>query len=106
MSAVKVLFSNSHSDLNDQLKDWLGTGGVVIRDVSMDSNRNGHCLVVLYEQGDQVRYEGNVLFAWSHAELEGQANEMLKAALLESGAQFVAIGSNEYGHCLCIIRQV
>lgn len=105
MSAVRMFFSHSHYNLDDELREWLSHNDVTVTGISMDSNQHGHCLAVLYEPGGGARYESMISFAWRHDELEAQVNEALQAAG-EPGAQCGALGSNEHGHCLCIIRRV
>ncbi len=104
---VKILFHNSHRSLQDQLNAWLTeiAGTATITGVTMDSNNYGHCIAILYQQDGQGRlYRGHVFFHNSHSSLEQAANAGLEAAQAEWG-RFVAIGSNEYGHCLCIIEE-
>jgi hypothetical protein len=105
MSAVKVLFSRNHQDLLNDLQTWLLRTESTLLGVSMDSNEYGHCLVLLHEPGSSRRYEGQIFFSPRHESLEDVANRSLTAS--RPGAQqLVAVGSNQYGHCLCIIREV
>jgi len=104
---VKVLFSSRHDDLNQQLNAWLEqvSGWVVINGVSLDSNDYGHCLALLYEKSEPGRYyRAHVFFGSGHTFLEEEANRGLQEAQAHWG-RFVAIGSNQYGHCLCIIEE-
>ncbi|MDF2626175.1 MAG: hypothetical protein K0R39_6 [Symbiobacteriaceae bacterium] len=105
MSAVKVFFSRSHLDLQDELQAWLQQSESEILDISMDSNEHGHCLVLLHEPGGSHRYTGQVFFSTGHTSLEEVANQAAVAARPD-GQQHVAVGSNQYGHCLCIIREI
>ena len=105
MSAVKVFFSAKHQALHDELQGWLDHSEVVIQGVTMDSNDYGHCLVVLHEPGSGHRYHAQIFYATRHHDLEQQANEALASAP-RGGAQVVAVGSNQYGHCLCVIREL
>lgn len=105
VSAVKTFFSSSHQTLSDQLQNWLQHSETTILSISMDSNDYGHCLVVLHEPGAARRYDAQVVFSSKHDQLEGLANQALYP-LRPGGQQLVAVGSNNYGHCLCIIREV
>jgi hypothetical protein len=106
-TAVKVLFSHSHRSLEEQLNQWLEqvSGTVTITGISMDSNDLGHCLVLLYEDGGERHYyRGHVFFHRRHSGLEQEAHH----GLTEAGAQwgrFVALGSNQHGHCLCVVEE-
>jgi len=104
MSAVKVFFSSSHSTLNDELQAWLGHVETTILNISMDSNEYGHCLVLLHEPGAGRRYTAQVFFSSRHSSLETTANDGLLQGR-PGGHQLVAVGSNQYGHCLCVIRE-
>lgn len=103
-SAVKVFFSQSHSVLNDELQAWLKemAGQVTITGLSMDSNQYGHCLAVLHRTGGGPAYGGRVVFHRRHDGLEEAANQALAQAP-DVTVDFMVVGSNEYGHCLCII---
>ncbi|HLN64707.1 MAG TPA: hypothetical protein VK464_24555 [Symbiobacteriaceae bacterium] len=105
-TAVKVLFSQSHYTLNDELVGWLkqSANQITIRGISMDSNQYGHCLTVMYTTGGGPAYGGLVLFSRRHDDLEAEANETLAQAQ-HMAFEFVAVGSNEHGHCLCVIGQ-
>jgi len=106
-TAVKVLFNPSHRSLQEVLNEWLAevSGSVTITGITMDSNQYGHCLAIMYEQGGEGRlYRGHVFFSRQHSALEQEANAGLAAAQAEWG-RFVALGSNEYGHCLCVVEE-
>jgi len=106
-TAVKVLFNSSHRTLQEMLNQWLAevSGSVTITDVTMDSNQYGHCLAIMYQQsGEGRQYRGHVFFSQRHTALEEVANEGLVAAQAHWG-RFVALGSNEYGHCLCVVEE-
>lgn len=105
MSAVKVIFSKGHLTLQDELQAWLQGSESTILGISMDSNDYGHCLVLLHEPGGSHRYTGQVFFSPGHGSLEEVANRAATEAR-PGGQQFVAVGSNQYGHCLCVIREV
>ncbi|HYF77748.1 MAG TPA: hypothetical protein VD973_11480 [Symbiobacteriaceae bacterium] len=105
MSAVKVLFSRSHMDLQDELQAWLQRSESTIHSISMDSNDHGHCLVLLHEPGGSHRYAGQIFFSPGHASLEDVANRAMTTGR-PGGQQLVAVGSNQFGHCLCIIREI
>ena len=105
MSAVKVFFSSSHAILQDELQSWLQHTEHTILGISMDSNEYGHCLAVLFEPGSGRRYDAQVFFSSRHDGVEAEANSALVQGR-PNGTQLVAIGSNKYGHCLCIIREV
>ena len=106
-TAVKVFFSQSHYTLNDELVAWLkqSAGQVTIRGITMDSNQYGHCLTVMYTMEGGPAYGGQVLFSRRHDDLEAQTNQTLAQAQ-HMNFDFVAVGSNEHGHCLCVIGQV
>jgi hypothetical protein len=104
MSAVKVFFSTNHLALQDELQTWLRQSESTLLGISMDSNQYGHCLVLLHEPGNAHRYEGQIFFSTRHESLESVANNGLTQAR-PGGQQLVAVGSNEYGHCLCVIRE-
>lgn len=78
------------------------TGRILIRSVSMDSNEHGHCLAVLYEQARGPAYRTQVVYSTRHDGVEAAANNAMDA---EVGVQFsfVAVGSNNYGHCLVLV---
>lgn len=106
-TAVKVLFNTSHRTLQEMLGEWLAeaSGSVTITGITMDSNQYGHCIVIMYQQGGQGRfYRGHVFFSQRHTALEQEANAGLAAAQAHWG-RFVALGSNEYGHCLCVVEE-
>lgn len=104
MSAVKVFFSARHGELNDELQAWLDHSETKILGITMDSNEYGHCLVLLHEPGAGPRYSAQVFFASRHSNLEETANGGLMQGR-PGGHQLVAVGSNQYGHCLCVIRE-
>lgn len=104
MSAVKVLFSQSHGLLESGLQEFLvqTRGQIRITGVTMDSNEYGHNLVILYNRAPGPEYYGHIYFDRRHDGLEEQTNR----ALAEAGQwrpELVAVGSNQYGHCLTII---
>lgn len=105
-SAVKAFFNTSHSTLQQELQAWLAkqASQIVIRNVSMDSNDYGHCLAVLYEPGPGPVYCGLIAFNRRH---DGAAEEAT-ALLEQQDAEFalIAVGSNQHGHCLCLIGRV
>ncbi len=106
-TAVKVLFDRSHSGLSEQVNQWLAeaSGHVLITGLSMDSNEHGHCLVIMYQTGAGSKvYRGHIFFSASHSALEQQATRGLQTAQAQWG-KFVAIGSNQHGHCLCVIEE-
>lgn len=104
MSAVKVIFSSSHSALQNELQHWLQHTENTILGISMDSNEYGHCLAVLFEPGGSHRYDAQVFFSSRHDGVEAEANSAQMQGR-PGGTQLMAIGSNKYGHCLCIIRE-
>lgn len=106
-TAAKVFFDSRHDGLEQELNQWLGqvSGEVVISGISMDSNDYGHCLAIMYQAaGGGKLYRGHVFFNHSHTSLEGEANQGLSAAQAQSG-KWLAIGSNQHGHCLCVIEE-
>lgn len=106
-TAVKTLFNSSHSALHQQMNQWLAevSGQVQITGVSMDSNEYGHCLVIMYQTGVQGRfYRGHLFFHSNHSALERDVNQGLATAQAQWG-KFVGVGSNQYGHCVCVIEE-
>lgn len=106
-TAVKTIFSSRHDGMGHELNQWLSqvSGQIVITGMSMDSNEYGHCLALMYQTGDGGRqYRAHVFFNSSHAALEHEANRGLAAAQAQWG-KMLAIGSNQYGHCLCVIEE-
>jgi len=106
-TSVKLLFDSSHLGLAEQLNRWLAeiSGQVLVTGLSMDSNQYGHCLVIMYQVGAGGRnYRGHLFFDSGHGRLEEQARRGLAAAQAQWG-KFVAVGSNDYGHCLCVIEE-
>jgi len=103
-SGVKLLFHNSHRSLEAELQQWLGqvNGQVTIHRTMMDSNQYGHCLVVQYEMSGGPVYRAKVIYDRRHDGLEEQANALLAEAN-QAATPLVALGSNDYGHCLCLI---
>lgn len=104
---VKILFSRRHDDLGQQLNAWLQevSGQVTITGISVDSNEYGHCFSVMYQTGQGGHlYRAHVFYNTSHSGLEAEANRGLQAAQAQRG-RFVAIGSNQYGHCLCVVEE-
>lgn len=106
-TAVKLFFDRSHYGLNQDFQAWLKqtASQITIRGISMDSNQYGHCLTVMYTKEGGPTYGGQVLFSRRHDDLEAQTNETLAQAQ-HMAFEFVAVGSNEHGHCLCMIGQV
>jgi len=105
-SAVKLLFASSHSALAADLEAWLQETAeqVQITGISLDSNEFGHCLAVLYDLGAGPVYTSRVWFHTQHWGLEEEANaELLK--LSPAKCRLIAIGSNKYGHCLCVVAE-
>lgn len=106
-TAVKLFFDSRHDGLERDLNQWLGqiSGQVVMTGMSMDSNKFGHCLTVMYQTGGEGRhYRAHVYYHSNHSRLEQAANQGLTAAQAQWG-RLVAVGSNEYGHCLCVIEE-
>lgn len=106
-TAVKMLFSRSHGELEQQLNQWLEqiSGQGSITGISMDSNEYGHCIALMYQIGGTGRfYRGHLFFHSRHTVVESEANQGLQAADAQWG-RFVALGSNQYGHCLCVIEE-
>ncbi|MBP2019221.1 hypothetical protein J2Z79_002646 [Symbiobacterium terraclitae] len=106
-TAVKVLFDSSHRTLEEMLNEWLAevSGSVTIIDVTLNSNQYGHCIVILYQETGEGRfYRGHLFYGQRHTALEQEANAGLAAAEAQWG-RFVALGSNEYGHCLCVVEE-
>lgn len=106
-TAIRTFFHGRHSELSRQLNEWLSqvSGQVVITGISLDSNDFGHSLVVMYQLGDGGRqYRAHVFFHSSHSSLEAEANRGLAAAQAQWG-RFVAMGSNQRGHCLCVVEE-
>ncbi|MFZ5816041.1 MAG: hypothetical protein ACOY93_12150 [Bacillota bacterium] len=104
---VRIFFHHRHDRLQEELNQWLEevAGQVVVTGVSMDSNKFGRCLVVMYQTGEEGRlYRAHLYYHSSHSRLEAEANEKLAAAQAQWG-RLVALGSNEYGHYLCIIEE-
>lgn len=103
-AAVKILFHSSHHSLGAQLQEWLRevSGQVTITNISMDSNRYGHCLAIAYVERSGPAYRGSVWFHSRHDGLERVAKDSLKG-LSPARQTFMAVGSNEYGHALCLI---
>lgn len=103
-TAVKTFFGRSHQTLGQELQAWLTeqTGRITIRSVSMDSNEYGHCLALMYEMVPGPAYRAQVVFNQRHTDLETAANDLLAGV---AGVQFsfVAVGSNQYGHCLVLV---
>ena len=89
------------------MQEWLGqvNGQVIIHRLMMDSNQYGHCLVIQYEKTKGPIYRAKVVYDRQHHGLEAQANELLMEAN-QSAAPMLALGSNDYGHCLCLIDAV
>lgn len=107
LTSVKTFFSSRHDGLGKELNEWLAqvSGQVVVTGISMDSNEYGHCLVVMYQTGEGGRqYRAHVFFNSSHSSLEREANQGLAGAQAQWG-RLVAIGSNQYGHCLCVVEE-
>ncbi|MGE5673271.1 MAG: hypothetical protein ACM3XM_05240 [Mycobacterium leprae] len=106
LSRVKLFFDFSHSDLSAQLAEWLDEtmGQIRVTGVTMDSNQHGHCIAVLYQETPGPVYRAHVWFNWSHMALQQDVNEGL-AAVEQAEGRFVALGSNDHGHCLCIIAE-
>lgn len=105
MALVKILFSSNHRTLHDNLQTWLqdNPGQAVIHSISMDSNQYGHCLAIAYSNENGPVYRGNIWFHSRHSELETQVNEALSGKVQGQGA-LIALGSNDYGHALCLIE--
>lgn len=106
-TGVKVLFHSSHNALQEQLNQWLArmSGSVTITGISMDSNQYGHCIAIMYQTGGEGRYyRGHLFFHSNHTALDQAANLGLQEAQAQWG-RFVAIGSNEHGHCLCVVEE-
>lgn len=106
-SMVKVLFSRRHDELSQQLNQWLHqvAGQVCITGISLDSNEYGHCLAVMYQHGGEGKlYRAHLFYHTRHSNLESEANQGLQVAQAQ-WAKFIAIGSNQYGHCLCVIEE-
>lgn len=106
-SAVKVFFHQRHGELAKQLTEWITqvSGRIQIQSISIDSNEYGHCLSILYSTGgEQHFYRPHLWFSSRHSELEQLANQGLAAAGAQHG-RFIAMGSNQYGHCLCVIEE-
>jgi hypothetical protein len=106
-TAVKVFFRPNHNHLNEELQGWLKqtAGQITVIGITMDSNQHGHCLAVMYAAEGGPTYGGQVMFSRRHDGLEADTNR----ALAQAGHvtfEFVAVGSNEYGHCLCVIGRV
>jgi hypothetical protein len=104
---VKVFFHNQHGSLDYDLQAWLGqvNGQVTIHHIMMDSNQYGHCLVVQYEMTPGPQYRARVVFSRRHDGLEAEANPLLAGAN-PALRPLVALGSNDHGHCLCLIDAV
>jgi len=102
-TAVRVFFDSSHANLERQLNQWLQqqAGQIEVLSISMDSNQYGHCLTLLCGLGGGPVYRGLVFFSSQHASLEADANRVLTGV---ADARLIAIGSNQYGHCLCVIE--
>jgi hypothetical protein len=101
---VKLLFHSSHSTLDGELQAWLGqvNGHVTIHHIMMDSNQYGHCLVIQYESAPGPLYRARVVYNRRHDGLEAEANSLL-AQVNSARRPLVALGSNDFGHCLCMI---
>jgi hypothetical protein len=106
-TAVRIFFHYRHDVLGQELNQWLSevSGQVVITGISLDSNDLGHSLAVLYQVGEGGRqYRAHLFFHRRHDALDQEANAALAAAQAQWG-RFVAIGSNQQGHCLCVIEE-
>jgi hypothetical protein len=78
---------------------------VTITGISLDSNDLGHSLAVLYQVGNGGRqYRAHLFFHRRHDALEEEANRELAEAQAQWG-RFVAMGSNQQGHCLCVVEE-
>ncbi len=71
----------------------------------MDSNECGHCLTLLYEEGAAPVYRSHLFFHSRHSGVEEEANEGL-AASAGGRPVLIAVGSNKFGHALCVIEEV
>lgn len=104
VTQVQIFFQTSHSRLDGELSSWLESrqGEIRVTGLSLDSNEYGHCLAVLYQEEPGPVYAGRVWFNRKHSELQREANLALAAEGAPTGL-FVAAGSNQHGHCLCMI---
>lgn len=106
-TAVRTFFHGRHDGLGQDLNRWLTevSGQVLITGISLDSNDFGHSLAVLYQtSGGGRQYRAHLFFNYRHTDLEQEANRGLAAAQAQWG-RFVAIGSNQHGHCLCVVEE-